>query len=201
MTDGYVPHAPRTPGSVTACRPDQVWALDYLFDATADGRPIKILNITDEHSREALACHAARSINADQTISVLESLVETPSEHPSTFVATTAPNSSPRHSKSGAATPAPLSATSNPVPPGRTRSSSPSTATSAASSSTWSSPTASTKPRSWSKTGDTSTTTTDPTSRSATKPQQPSPAHGMLPTNRTLITSGPTNGVTSEELR
>ena len=69
--------APRTPGSVTACRPDQVWALDYLFDATADGRPIKILNITDEYTREALACHAARSINADQTISVLERLVET----------------------------------------------------------------------------------------------------------------------------
>ncbi len=69
--------APRTPGTLTACRPDQVWALDYLFDATADGRPIKILNITDEYTREALACHAARSINADQTISVLERLVET----------------------------------------------------------------------------------------------------------------------------
>ena len=69
--------SPRTPGAVTACRPDQVWALDYIFDATADGRPIKILNITDEYTREALACHAARSINADQTVDVLESLLET----------------------------------------------------------------------------------------------------------------------------
>ena len=69
--------AARTPGSVTATCPDQVWALDYLFDQTADGRPIKILNITDEHTREALACHAARSINADQTVAVLESLIET----------------------------------------------------------------------------------------------------------------------------
>ena len=69
--------APRTPGSVSATRPDQVWALDYIFDATADGRPIKILNITDEHTREALACLAARSINAEQTVGVLESLVET----------------------------------------------------------------------------------------------------------------------------
>jgi transposase InsO family protein len=66
---------PRTPGSVTATQPDQVWALDYVFDATADGRPIKILNITDEHTREALACLAARSINADQTVDVLANLV------------------------------------------------------------------------------------------------------------------------------
>jgi hypothetical protein len=50
--------AARTPSSVTATRPDQVWALDYIFDATADGRPIKILNITDEYTREALACLA-----------------------------------------------------------------------------------------------------------------------------------------------
>jgi len=69
--------APRTPGAVTATHPDQVWALDFLFDATADGRPIKILNITDEYTREALACLAARRISAEQTVSVLESLVET----------------------------------------------------------------------------------------------------------------------------
>ena len=67
--------AARTPGSLTASQPNQVWALDYLFDATANGRPIKILNITDEHTREALACHAARSINAEQTVDVLANLV------------------------------------------------------------------------------------------------------------------------------
>ena len=69
------PKQPRTPGSVTASQPDQVWALDYLFDQTADGRPIKILNVTDEHTREALACLAARSINAEQTVDVLANLV------------------------------------------------------------------------------------------------------------------------------
>ena len=68
--------APRTPGAVSATGPNQVWALDYLFDATADGRPIKILNITDEHTREALACLAARSINAEQTVDVLDNLVQ-----------------------------------------------------------------------------------------------------------------------------
>jgi transposase InsO family protein len=35
-----------------AC-PDQVWAIDFVSDATADGRPLKILTVTDEHTREA----------------------------------------------------------------------------------------------------------------------------------------------------
>jgi len=29
-----------------------VWAVDFQFDATADGRPIKIASIIDEHTRE-----------------------------------------------------------------------------------------------------------------------------------------------------
>jgi putative transposase len=57
----------RMPGHVTAACPNQVWALDFLVDQTADGRPIKILTVTDEHTREALATHAARRIGADDT--------------------------------------------------------------------------------------------------------------------------------------
>ena len=57
----------RMPGHVTAACPNHVWALDFLVDQTADGRPIKILTVTDEHTREALATHAARRIGADDT--------------------------------------------------------------------------------------------------------------------------------------
>ncbi|MFN2555391.1 MAG: IS3 family transposase [Nitriliruptorales bacterium] len=35
--------------------PDEVWALDFQFDQTADGKILKLLNIVDEHTREALA--------------------------------------------------------------------------------------------------------------------------------------------------
>ena len=48
-------------------RPNHVWALDFQFDQTADGRVLKLLNIVDEHTREALAVVAARRINADAT--------------------------------------------------------------------------------------------------------------------------------------
>ena len=56
-------------------RPNQVWALDFQFDATTDGRQIKFLNIVDEFTREALAICCERSIDADETVAVLERLV------------------------------------------------------------------------------------------------------------------------------
>jgi putative transposase len=67
---------PRMPGHVSASRPGQVWAIDFLIDQTADGRPIKILTVTDEHTREALATPAARRMGADETVSALERIVE-----------------------------------------------------------------------------------------------------------------------------
>ncbi len=57
-------------------RPNQVWALDFQFDQTADGRVLKLLNVVDEHTREALAMVAARSITADATVETLDDIVE-----------------------------------------------------------------------------------------------------------------------------
>ena len=57
-----------------AC-PNQVWALDFQFDQTVDGRVLKLLNVLDEHTREALAMAAARSINADATVDTLDRIV------------------------------------------------------------------------------------------------------------------------------
>ena len=53
---------------LAAERPNHVWALDYQHDQTADGRVIRLLNIVDEFTREALAMHVARSIDADKTV-------------------------------------------------------------------------------------------------------------------------------------
>jgi transposase len=38
---------------LAAEHPHHVWALDYQFDQTADGRTLKLLNVVDEHTREA----------------------------------------------------------------------------------------------------------------------------------------------------
>jgi putative transposase len=56
-------------------RPDQVWALDFQHDQTADGRVIRLLNVVDEFTREALEMLVARSIDADATVAALERLV------------------------------------------------------------------------------------------------------------------------------
>jgi len=58
-----------------ACRPDHVWALDFQFDQTADGRVLKLLNVVDEFTREALAVECARRIDADATVATLERLI------------------------------------------------------------------------------------------------------------------------------
>jgi putative transposase len=51
------------------------WALDYQFDQTQDSRILKLLNVVDEHTREALAIAVDRSIDADATVAVLDRLV------------------------------------------------------------------------------------------------------------------------------
>jgi putative transposase len=60
-----------------ASRPDQMWALDFQVDVTAEGRQVRFLNIIDEYTREALATRAARSFNADTTIDMLDELIAT----------------------------------------------------------------------------------------------------------------------------
>ena len=60
---------------LAAEHPDHVWALDYQFDQTQDGRRLKLLNIVDEHTREALIIEVNRRIDADATVKVLDRLV------------------------------------------------------------------------------------------------------------------------------
>jgi putative transposase len=60
---------------LAAEHPNHVWALDYQFDQTLDGRTLKLLNIVDEHTREALAIAVERRLGADATVNVLDRLV------------------------------------------------------------------------------------------------------------------------------
>ena len=52
--------------------PDALWAIDFQFDVTTDGRMLKLLNVIDEFTREALAIGVDRSINADQVVAILD---------------------------------------------------------------------------------------------------------------------------------
>jgi putative transposase len=60
---------------LAAQHPNHGWALDSQFDQTQDGRILKLLNVVDEHTREALAITVERRIDADTTVAVLDHLV------------------------------------------------------------------------------------------------------------------------------
>ena len=139
LTDG-------TAARLRAQRPNDVWALDFQFDETADLRRIKLLNVLDEFTREALCVEAAHSIDADGVVAAIERLV--------------AQNSSPPRCATGAASGAPTPPTSSPARPGRTPTSSPSTDACETTASTPRTSPTSSKPESCSRTGALNTTPT-----------------------------------------
>jgi transposase InsO family protein len=57
--------------------PNQVWAIDFQFDETADYRRLKLCNIVDEFTREALAMRVGRRCDADQVVNIIDELVAT----------------------------------------------------------------------------------------------------------------------------
>lgn len=61
-------------GAMVPICPNALWAMDFQFDTTADGRTIKMLNIIDEYTRECLAIVVDRSIDADYVVAVLDRL-------------------------------------------------------------------------------------------------------------------------------
>jgi putative transposase len=58
--------------TVVADAPKVVWAIDFQFDSTTDGKAIKIASMVDEHTRESLLHLVERSITADRLVPELE---------------------------------------------------------------------------------------------------------------------------------
>lgn len=68
-------HGTSNAGDVpTADAPNRVWAVDFQFDVTTDGRPIKVVSILDEHTRESLGGLVERSITGEDLIAELDRL-------------------------------------------------------------------------------------------------------------------------------
>jgi len=61
-------------GAMSPIAPDALWACDFQFDRTIGGRQVKLLNIIDEYTREALAIVVAHTIDADDVVAVLDRL-------------------------------------------------------------------------------------------------------------------------------
>jgi putative transposase len=64
-------------GSCIRLRPerkDHVWSYDMVMERTSDGRPLRILAIIDEYTRECLALHVARRIRSGDVLDQLYDL-------------------------------------------------------------------------------------------------------------------------------
>ncbi len=56
--------------------PNQVWSMDFVMDALATGRRIKILTLVDDFSKEALDLEVAHSISGDYVTRVLDRVAQ-----------------------------------------------------------------------------------------------------------------------------
>jgi len=64
-------------GSCVRLRPeykDHVWAYDFVHDRTHDGRPLRMLTIVDEYTRECLAIDVARRMTSEDVLERLTDL-------------------------------------------------------------------------------------------------------------------------------
>ena len=64
-------------GSCVRLRPerrDHVWSYDFVSERTHDGRPLRLLTILDEYSRECLAIRVARRASSIDVLTVLARL-------------------------------------------------------------------------------------------------------------------------------
>ncbi len=56
---------------------DHVWAYDFVSSRTYDGRPLKLLTLVDEYTRECLAIDVARRLRSDDVLEHLAWLFAT----------------------------------------------------------------------------------------------------------------------------
>jgi len=53
---------------------NHVWSYDFVFERTHDGRPLRMLTIVDEYSRECLAIDVARRLGSEDVLERLADL-------------------------------------------------------------------------------------------------------------------------------
>lgn len=64
-------------GSCVRLRPaykDHVWSYDFMMTWTSDGKPLRLLNLIDEYSRECLSIDVARRLTAEDVLERLTHL-------------------------------------------------------------------------------------------------------------------------------
>ena len=56
-------------------RPNERWSMDFVHDATCDGRVLRLLNVVDDYTRECLAIEVDRSLSGLRVSQVLDRII------------------------------------------------------------------------------------------------------------------------------
>jgi putative transposase len=67
-------------------RPDEVWGLDFVSDALAWGRKVRMLTVVDLYTREALAIEVDTSLSGVRVARVLQQIIDERGQQPHTIV-------------------------------------------------------------------------------------------------------------------
>ena len=65
------PEAPVVP-----LQPNLVWSMDFMHDQLSDGRSFRLLNVIDDHNREALVMEVDFSLPSERVIRALKQLIQ-----------------------------------------------------------------------------------------------------------------------------
>lgn len=85
----------RGPGNV-ATRPNEIWSLDFVSDALAPGRRLKLLTVVDTYTRESLAIEVDTSIGGERMARVLDRIIAERGAQPEEIVLDNGPEMTSR---------------------------------------------------------------------------------------------------------
>ena len=66
----------RADGLDTATAINQVWSMDFMSDALADGRTLRTFNVIDDYNREGLGIEVDLSLSGERVVRALERIIE-----------------------------------------------------------------------------------------------------------------------------
>jgi hypothetical protein len=113
--------------ALRATGPDEVWAIDFQHDMTADGRALRLVNVVDEFTREALVMRVSGPSPPMRPCASWRRWSPGEGAHHGSCAAITGPSSRHTRCGTGVASVGPRRRSSSPARRGRTRSWSPST--------------------------------------------------------------------------
>jgi putative transposase len=85
----------RGPGTV-ATRPNEIWSLDFVSDALAPGRRLKLLTVVDTYTRESLAIEVDTSIGGERMARVLDRIITVRGAQPEEIIMDNGPEMTSR---------------------------------------------------------------------------------------------------------